>query len=128
MDSNQISRALRLTIDFIVCLSADSCKIVKKMRPMINHCRDEYSWTDDDTKSYNVNWQPLSTRNLTEECLAFEKPFDAWRYRDTVELRGTPYAGQIHTYKVSILSMEQVLVLDQTNATQQSRVVHNVDM
>jgi len=36
---------------------ADSCMILKKMRTLIDDCRDDYNWMDDDTKDYSPVWQ-----------------------------------------------------------------------
>ncbi|CAH1779487.1 unnamed protein product, partial [Owenia fusiformis] len=35
----------------------DSCKIMKEFTKVINHCRDSYGWTDDDTKPYFPMWK-----------------------------------------------------------------------
>ena len=34
-------------------------------KKIINKCRTDYNWIDDDAKSYNVSWEPLS--NLTSK-------------------------------------------------------------
>lgn len=65
------------------------------MERVINHCRDEYSWTDDDASDYNPGWEVPSDeeRELLKDA---ETP---WVYQNSVKLKNAPYVGTLATYK-----------------------------
>ena len=54
-------RIIIIKLAFII----GSCKIAPMFKKIINKCRTDYNWIDDDAKSYNVSWEPLS--NLTSK-------------------------------------------------------------
>jgi hypothetical protein len=35
------------------------------MRKIVGQCRNAYNWVDDDTKDYDVSWQPIQNGSLT---------------------------------------------------------------
>ena len=65
------------------------------MHAIINHCRDAYSWTDDDTKDYLTGWV-VPTEEQREELKDAETP---WVYQNSVKLKNVPYVGTVTTYK-----------------------------
>ena len=65
------------------------------MAPIINHCRDEYGWTDDDAKHYLSGWVKPHEDNIT----MVKETKTPWVYRSSVELANAPYVGEISTYK-----------------------------
>lgn len=36
---------------------------------MINHCRNNYNWNDDDTRDYQVKWVKIGTKDETSSSL-----------------------------------------------------------
>jgi len=44
---------------------ADSCTILGVMKPVIDHCRNDYNWFDDDTRAFLPNWQDPGEENRT---------------------------------------------------------------
>ena len=79
---------------------AESCKIEKNFRKIVKHCRNNYNWMDDETKSFTKGWGKKLTKK--EEKLAKKKDEDKhnpWLYRDSVELKSAPYLGKVNTYK-----------------------------
>jgi len=83
-----------------ICVDADTCVVASRMSPLIDFCRDDYNWMDDDTKSYNSGWRPLNQSNMTDQCIEAYDKYDVWKYRDSIELMGSPYVGAVNTYKV----------------------------
>lgn len=81
----------------------DTCVVPKKMSPLIHNCRDDYNWMDDDTKDYSPSWKPLNQSNMTEQCIEEHDKYDIWKYRNSLELMGSPYVGTVNTYKVKKL-------------------------
>lgn len=67
-------------------------------RNLITHCRSDYNWMDDDTKSYGVSWTPLQ-KNNSAQCAQNIDENDPWVYRDAIELKGSPYMGKVNSYK-----------------------------
>ena len=43
----------------------NSCRIHRRVKHVISHCRDDYNWFDDDTKDYTARWE--SVLNKTTE-------------------------------------------------------------
>ncbi|XP_046581985.1 LOW QUALITY PROTEIN: uncharacterized protein LOC124289408 [Haliotis rubra] len=84
----------------------DTCTIQPKMKTLINHCRDEYGWTDDDTKPYLPQWQIIPEENKTDS----KKWKTPWVYQSSVKLANAPYVATIATYKgggyVSLLARQ----------------------
>ena len=70
--------------------------MLKPFRTLIHHCRDAYSWTDDDTKDYLPGWELPPEGN---ETLAYEDEKSAWVYRNSIEIKTPPYAGTLTLYK-----------------------------
>ena len=35
------------------------------MKKLVDGCRPSYNWIDDDTKDYDVSWQPIQNGTLT---------------------------------------------------------------
>ena len=65
------------------------------MESIINHCRDAYSWMDDDTKTYHPGWV-LASEDEQKELEKLETP---WVYQSSVKMKNAPYVGTLTTYK-----------------------------
>ena len=86
---------LECTRMFISFFVPDSCIIESRMRDVIKHCREAYSWTDDDTKLYLPGWV-TPTPQQEQELKGTEGPFV---YQNSVKMKNTPYVGTLATYK-----------------------------
>jgi hypothetical protein len=96
------------------------------MRSVIDECRTDYNWFDDDTKDYLPGWLLPSSADLydttnppspsngttvaTTVSTATEEPVNEtvehdvsspWVYQNSIELMNAPYPGQVATYKVT---------------------------
>ena len=65
-------------------------------KTLITHCRDEYGWSDDDTKPYLPRWKTPSEENYTD---VQEDEISTWVYKNSLKLRSAPYVANIATYK-----------------------------
>ncbi|GFS01460.1 polycystic kidney disease protein 1-like 2 [Elysia marginata] len=74
----------------------DTCTILPELRSIINHCRDEYSWTDDDTKPYLPHWVTPPGYMVDE---LEEREDDPFVYQNSFRLKTAPYVGTLATYK-----------------------------
>jgi hypothetical protein len=48
----------------------NSCRVHRRIKHVISHCRDDYNWLDDDTKDYTPRWEKIlnkTTPKLTGE-------------------------------------------------------------
>ena len=54
--------------DLHKCIT-DTCKVEAVFRKVIKHCRDAYSWTDDDTKDYLTGWVKPTPGNMRRHSL-----------------------------------------------------------
>ncbi len=58
----------------VVC----GCRVHRRVKHIISHCRDDYNWFDDDTKDYTPKWEKVlnktaarmsdETNNGTKRC------------------------------------------------------------
>jgi len=94
-----------------MCVMVDTCSVASRMSSLIHHCRDDYNWMDDDAKSYSPRWTPLNQTNMTDQCIEAQDKYDIWKYRNSLELMGSPYVGAVNTYKVLKHSWQTVLGL-----------------
>ena len=82
------------------------------MDTFVKHCRDHYSWLDDDTADYLTNWVPITDENQADRNImdCYADAFDGngtslkdekspWTYSTSIELKSAPYAGQLTAYK-----------------------------
>ena len=76
----------------------DSCKILPKFVDVIDHCRDEYNWHDDDTKPYYPGWIRLGSKENETALKELENP-GPWVYQSSLKLKNAPYMGLIASYK-----------------------------
>ncbi|XP_063443914.1 polycystin-1-like protein 2 [Mytilus trossulus] len=76
-------------------IKPDTCSVNQRLDSLINHCRNEYGWTDDDAKDYLPGWVKPHISNLS----AVEESKTPWVYRSSFELANAPYLGEISTYK-----------------------------
>ena len=40
----------------------NSCRVHRRVKHVIKHCRDDYNWIDDDTKDYSPRWEKVLTK------------------------------------------------------------------
>ncbi len=66
-------------------LYLDTCKVPNKMTVVTKDCNDFYSWSNEDTDHYTVNWQPVQNTTQT--------PTASWSYYTSDELNTYPFAG-----------------------------------
>jgi hypothetical protein len=51
-------------------IKEDSCRVHRRVKHLITHCRDDYNWFDDDTKDYTERWESVLNKTafkLTDE-------------------------------------------------------------
>ncbi|XP_055876323.1 polycystic kidney disease protein 1-like 2 [Biomphalaria glabrata] len=73
----------------------DTCSIQSELKSVINHCRDSYGWTADDTKPYLPFWETPAD-DMKKELEMSKSPFV---YQDSIDLKTAPFVGNIATYK-----------------------------
>ncbi|KAK7506559.1 hypothetical protein BaRGS_00002034, partial [Batillaria attramentaria] len=73
----------------------DTCTVQDEMKNVYKHCRDAYSWLDDDAKDYFPGW--VVPTEEEREALADEKT--PWVYQNSAKLKNAPYVGTLTTYK-----------------------------
>lgn len=44
----------------------NTCRVHRRIRHLISHCRDDYNWFDDDTKSYTPGWERILEKVTTK--------------------------------------------------------------
>ena len=47
----------------------DTCTIFPKFRDIITHCRNNYNWADDDTKTYDKKWVLIGKKSDQDSSL-----------------------------------------------------------
>ena len=50
----------------------NSCRVHRRVKHVIKHCRDDYNWIDDDTKDYTTSWQSVINKTMMTQILAQE--------------------------------------------------------
>lgn len=48
--------------------------IYPKFKGIIDHCRDNYNWIDDDTKDYGIGWAPIINGTLGNSSSTTPEP------------------------------------------------------
>ncbi|WAQ97174.1 PKD2-like protein [Mya arenaria] len=77
-------------------IKEDSCSILGLMEPVIDHCRTDYNWFDDDTKAHLPFWKETSEENTT---ILEERTDDPFVYQNSYRLKNMPYLATLQTYK-----------------------------
>lgn len=54
-----------------------SCRVHRRVKHVIKHCRDDYNWFDDDTKNYATRWTTF-INNQTDKSTRCQTP---WCYQ-----------------------------------------------
>jgi hypothetical protein len=44
----------------------NSCRVHRRVKHTISHCRDDYNWFDDDTKDYTPRWEKVLNRTAAK--------------------------------------------------------------
>ncbi|KAK3090847.1 hypothetical protein FSP39_015186 [Pinctada imbricata] len=78
-------------------IKPDTCVVNKRLQTLIFHCRDEYGWSDDDTKPYLPGWVKPPPENLT--AMVEDEDPSPWVYQNSLKLRNAPYMATITSYK-----------------------------
>jgi hypothetical protein len=42
----------------------NSCRVHRRVKHIISHCRDDYNWFDDDTKDYSPKWENVLNKTM----------------------------------------------------------------
>ncbi|UJR29011.1 hypothetical protein I4U23_010229 [Adineta vaga] len=81
----------------------NSCRVHRRVKHMIKHCRDDYNWFDDDTKDYTPKWENILnktaqntfdiTNNGSKRCKT------PWCYQSSVRTKSGPFTALYKTYK-----------------------------
>lgn len=45
-------------------IKENSCRVHRRVRHLIPHCRDDYNWFDDDTKDYTPGWGEVLNKTM----------------------------------------------------------------
>ncbi|XP_052262941.1 uncharacterized protein LOC127866462 [Dreissena polymorpha] len=77
-------------------IKEDSCNILGVMEPVINHCRTDYNWLDDDTAPYLPAWRPVNEKDWAS---LEERTDDPFVYQNSIRLKSMPYMATLRTYK-----------------------------
>lgn len=48
----------------------DSCRVHRRMKHVIMHCRDDYNWVDDDNRDYTPGWESILNRTMLNNSSA----------------------------------------------------------
>ncbi|CAF1143554.1 unnamed protein product [Rotaria sordida] len=81
----------------------NSCRVHRRVKHIIKHCRDDYNWFDDDTKDYTPRWEKVlnktaikiidESNNETKRCKT------PWCYQSSVRTKSGPLKALYKTYK-----------------------------
>ena len=66
---------------FLLFKFSDSCTILDEFETVIDHCRNDYNWFDDDTRAYLPGWIKTSEEN--ETILDDLEDIDPWVYQNS---------------------------------------------
>ncbi|CAF4734744.1 unnamed protein product, partial [Rotaria socialis] len=81
----------------------NSCRIHRRFKHIISHCRNDYNWFDDDTKHYTSRWETVldkNTPNLNNETNNQEKRCKTpWCYQSSIYTKSDPLSAIYKTYK-----------------------------
>ena len=63
----------------------NSCRVHRRVKHLITHCRDDYNWLDDDTKDYTERWAKVlnetASRTTDEESNVTKRCKTPWCYQ-----------------------------------------------
>lgn len=65
----------------------NSCRVHRRVKHTISHCRDDYNWFDDDTKDYTPGWEKVLNKTAA-------KLFDESNLNATARCK-TPWCYQV---------------------------------
>ncbi|CAF0730830.1 unnamed protein product [Adineta steineri] len=81
----------------------NSCRVHRRIKHVIKHCRDDYNWFDDDTKDYTPKWETILNKtamNLVNESNNGSKRCKTpWCYQSSARTKSGPFTGLYKTYK-----------------------------
>jgi hypothetical protein len=73
-------------------IKPDSCQIPKSVAHLITHCNDDYSFSNEEKRSFQPGWINQTTQILNSSI------DQAFEYRSGEELNTYTYVGNYHTY------------------------------
>ena len=73
-----------------------SCRVHRRVKHVIKHCRDDYNWFDDDTKDYSTQWTPF-INNQTEKSIRCQTP---WCYQVRITSFSLIFMNEVSVYFV----------------------------
>ncbi|CAF1019415.1 unnamed protein product [Rotaria sordida] len=81
----------------------NSCRIHRRFKHMISHCRNDYNWFDDDTKDYTLRWEKIlnkTTMKINDEINNQTKRCKTpWCYQNSFRTKNDPLSAIYKTYK-----------------------------
>ncbi|CAF0819785.1 unnamed protein product, partial [Didymodactylos carnosus] len=77
----------------------NSCRVHRRVRNVIFHCRDDYSWWDDDTKNYKTGWNGLLNGTFVNNDNSTKRCKTPWCYQNSARTKSGPLSAVYSTYK-----------------------------
>ncbi|CAF4229923.1 unnamed protein product, partial [Rotaria sp. Silwood2] len=81
----------------------NSCRVHRRVKHIISHCRDDYNWFDDDTKDYTPRWEQVLNKTaakMTDESNDGAKRCRTpWCYQSSARTKSGPLKAIYKTYK-----------------------------
>ncbi|CAF3946958.1 unnamed protein product [Adineta steineri] len=81
----------------------NSCRVHRRVKHVIKHCRDDYNWFDDDTKDYTPKWEQVLNKTaakMSDEMNNGSKRCRTpWCYQSSVRTKSGPMKALYKTYK-----------------------------
>ncbi|CAF0958355.1 unnamed protein product [Adineta ricciae] len=84
-------------------IKENSCRVHRRVKHLVSHCRDDYNWFDDDIKDYSPRWEKVLTKeearmsdennNGTKRCRT------PWCYQSSTRTKSGPMKALYKTYK-----------------------------
>ena len=73
-----------------VCFPIDTCKPPKVVQGFAKACNGWYTWDNEDTAHYDLNWLPIKNSSLHNPPTTYR----SWEYHDSNELDTYPFLGK----------------------------------
>ncbi|CAF1487008.1 unnamed protein product [Rotaria magnacalcarata] len=81
----------------------NSCRVHRRVKHVITHCRDDYNWIDDDTKDYTPRWEQVLNKTAAkmsdETNDGKQRCRTPWCYQSSARTKSGPMKAVYKTYK-----------------------------